>query len=160
MIPDQIINVLKGTDALLIPPANEGVVPMEAEIFAQEHLPALLALGLKLATDDGNPEVQGDETYLLFNPDGFDANIVMQAADSGRLAEFVNGLGNNKKPETPIAIVKVRSKNTGGSVRDILTDTPETTLSAAQRNNTADHTVEVQPATNDTLINALGNRPK
>jgi hypothetical protein len=158
MIPEQIINVLKGTDALLIPPANEGTIPTESEIYAQKFLEPLLALGLMLATDQGVPEVEGDETYLLYNPDGFDNNAVMQAADQGRLAEFVNGTGNNKKPEQPIAIVKVRSKKTGATVRDILTDSPETTMSAAQRNNTEDHTVDVQPASNDTLINALGNR--
>lgn len=158
MIPEQIINVLKGTDALLIPPTNEGTQPTESEVFAQTHLEALLTLGLQLATDDGDPAVEGDEMYLLFNPDGFDSATIMQAADAGRLAEFVNGLGNNTKPEAPIAIVKVRSKNTGGTVRDILTDTPETTLSAVQRNSTVDNDVSVQGATNESLISALGNR--
>jgi hypothetical protein len=158
MIPEQIINVLKGTDALLIPPQNEGTVPTEAENFVLEHLEPLIALGLKLATDDGNPQVAGDETYLLFNPDGFDEEAVMQAADQGRLAEFVNGAGNNVKPTNPIAIVKVRNKKSGATVRDILTDSPETTMSAAQRNNTEDHVVAVEPASNDTLLNALDNR--
>lgn len=157
-IPEQIINVLRGSDALLIPPANEGTQPTQAELFAQEYLEMLLGLGLKLATDDGNPEVAGDETYLLFNPDGFDEQLVLQAAQQGRLAEFVNGLGNNQKPIEPKAIVEVRSKRTGETIRDILTDTPETTESAVLRNQTADTDVIVEPATNETLLNAIRRR--
>lgn len=157
-IPEQILNVLRGTDALLIPPANEGTQPTQAELFAQQYLEFLLGLGLKLATDDGNPEVAGDETYLLFNPTFFDETLVLQAAEQSRLAEFVNGLGNNQKPIEPKALVEVVSKRTGETIRDILTDTPETTETAVLRNQTADTDVRVVPATNETLLNAIRRR--
>lgn len=157
-IPDQILSVLKGTDVILIPPENEGTVPTPSEQFVKAYLEPLLALGLQLATDDADPEVVGDESYLLFNPSFFDANLIQAAAEQSRLAEFVNGLGNNAKPANPIAMVRVFNRNSGEPVRDILTDTPETTMTAAQRNVTQDNDVSVEAATTENLINTLTRR--
>lgn len=158
MIPDQIIDVLDGSDVLLIPPASEGTVPTPSEQFAIEHAEALVDLGLVIARDTGKSDE--DASYLLFNPDVFDPGTVERFAMQGRLAEFVNGLGNNQKPENPTHMVSVKSAATGDPIRDVLVDSPEKAAAAIQRNDSPKRTVELNPVTPDNLNNTLLARVK
>jgi hypothetical protein len=155
MIPQQIIDVISGEDALLLPPAQEGVQPMPEEVYALDHLEALVDLGLAVARD--TKPTDETATYLLFNPDFFDPEEVRQYAMTDRLAEFVNGEGNNQKPANPTGIVNVFAKD-GSDVRDVLVETPEQAQAAIARNQKPGRAVELNPADAGTLQKVINNR--
>lgn len=149
-IPEQVINSLAGKDVILVPPQEEGTTPTPAEEFVQAFIEPLMMLEMGVA-------VQEDGSALLFNPSYHDPALIEQAAQQGRLAEYVNGAGNNQKPVNPMAMVKVTSKK-GEPVRDILVDSLEKADTAARRNMTDEHNVEVVPASNEELASTLANR--
>lgn len=153
MIPQQILDVLAGEDVLLIPPAQEGVTPIPAEVYADEHAEALLDLGMAV-TKENRPE---GEAFLLYNPEVHPTEEVEQYAQAGRLAEYVNGEGNNKKPGNPSAMVNVTTPG-GEPVRDILVETPEQAKAAMQRNSSPKRNVALNPFTAETSGNVLRNR--
>ncbi len=155
MIPQQIIDVISGEDALLIPPTQEGVQATPEEIYAMDHLEALIDLGLAMARD--TKPTDDEATWLLFNPDHFDPEAVREYAVSDRLAEFVNGEGNNVKPENATGIVNVFAKD-GSDVRDVLVATPEQAQAAIQRNSRPGRAVELNPADGETLSKVIDNR--
>lgn len=134
--PEQILNTLRGTDVILIPIDGD---ENEAEAFVKDHIEPLLALDMSLA-------IQKDGTSILFNPSYHDSKALEQAAKEDRLYEFVNGAGNNGVPENPTAAVHVTTRN-GKPVRSILVDSLEKAASAAGRNMTVDHNVDVEPIT-------------
>ena len=153
-IPQQVLNALAGTDVVLIPPEEEGTAPMPAEDFVRQYIEPLVALDMAVVVDPNSL------TSLLFNPTFHDEKELTQMAIDGRLAEYVNGQGNNQKPINPQALVKVTSK--GQPVRDILVDNVEAGINAGKRNMTADNQVEVLPVTPENLMNTLetrGRRP-
>lgn len=155
MIPQQIIDVLEGTDAMLIPPMTEGVQPMPEEIFVIQHVEALIDLGMAIARDT-KPNDE-DATWLVFNPEVFDPEEIRQYAQSDRLAEFVNGEGNHTKPANPTAMVNVFAKD-GSGIRDILVDTPEKAQAAITANTRPGRGVELNPATPEKLSKVIDNR--
>ena len=155
MIPQQVIDVLEGTDAILLPPMEEGVQPMPEELFVLEHLEALVDLGMAVARD--TMERDEDATWLVFNPEAYDPEVVRQYAMSNRLAEFVNGEGNNAKPQNPTGIVNVFAKD-GSDVRDILVETPEQAQAAIAANSRPGRAIEVNPADAGTLQKVIDNR--
>jgi hypothetical protein len=154
-IPQQVINALQGTDVVLVPPEEEGTQPMPAEDFVREYIEPLLALDMAVVVD---PE---SFSSVLFNPTFHDTEELKALAVEGRLAEYVNGLGNSQKPINPQALVRVTSK--GEPVRDILVDNVEAGINAGNRNLTENNEVEVLPATPENLMDTLetrGRRPQ
>ena len=156
MIPQQIIDVLEGNDVLLVPPASEGTQETASEKFAVEHFKSLVDLGLVVARDTAPDDK--DATWLLFNPDHFDADTIHQYAITGRLAEFVNGEGNNQKPEDPTHIVNVTHAKTGESTRDILVNTPEQAKAAIAKNAGPERNVALNPWDPDSGKAVIRNR--
>jgi hypothetical protein len=153
-IPQQVLNTLAGTDVVLVPPESEGTIPTPAEEFVKNNTDALFMLGMVLA-------VSPTESALLFNPDFHDPDLINEMAKEDRLAEYVNGEGNNEKPIDPRALVKVTSR--GEPVRDILVDDEQSGINAAMRNMTADNDVEILPASGEELLGTLesrGRRPQ
>ena len=153
-IPQQVINTLAGTDVILIPPEEEGTQPMPAEEYVKAFIEQLMALGMQLALSPSG-------TSLLFNPSYHNPEEITVLAEQDRLAEYVNGVGNNQKPINPQALVKVTSK--GQPVRDILVDNVEAGINAGNRNLTQDNEVEVLPVTPENLMDTLetrGRRPQ
>lgn len=148
-IPQQVLNTLAGTDVLLVPPPEEGTAPTPAEKFAEEFIEPLMSLGMAVA-------VSPSGMSLMFNPEFHDPKALEQLAKADRLAEYVNGEGNNEKPIDPKALVKVTSR--GEPVRDILVDNVQAGINAGRRNMTSENEVEVLPVTGETLTATLENR--
>lgn len=153
MIPEQILDVLAGDDVLLIPPAQEGVMPMPAEAYADEHAEALLDLGLAITKED-RPE---GEAYLLYNPEVYPPEEVESFAKEGRLSEYVNGAGNNQKPADSNAVVSVTTKK-GEPVRDIMVASPQQAEAAIARNQSSKRNIALSPLTPDSVQGTLRNR--
>lgn len=153
MIPQQILDVLAGEDVLLVPPAQEGVMPMPAETYAEEHAEALLDLGLALTRED-RPE---GEAFLLYNPEIYPVEEVEQYASEVRLAEYVNGAGNNVKPADANSVVNVTTEK-GEPVRDILVSTSDQAKSAMERNNSPKRNVKLSPLSPENVESTLRNR--
>jgi hypothetical protein len=150
-IPDQVLSMLSGADVVLVPPPQEGTQPTEAEDFIQAFIEPLMMLEMGVAIE---PETG---MGLVFNPTYHNPDVIGELALAGRLAEYVNGLGNNEKPINPEALVRVTSPS-GEPIRDILVDSREKAQTAVARNETGDHVVEVLPADQQNLTATLANR--